>query len=746
MSIIMLSNSTWIKSPVNKAEACYEFYTDFTLCKPVARATLAVTAMGMYRAFINDSRVTNELYTPYWTEYTKRLQYQIYDVTELIQSENALNFICAEGWAVGYVRAGAEHRNHYADHISLIYALEIIFTDGTKAYINSDENTKVRTSHIVSSSIYHGEFVDKTALVEELGYALNDDSVHTHIIVQQGEKVTEQDIIYPRELIETPSGEKVIDFGQNLSGYVEVKICGKRGDKVIISHAEILDKYGNFYTDNLRSARQQNTYVLSGDGMEIFKPSFTWQGFRYIRLDSYPYEDIDLSSFRAIAVHSDIKRTGDFVCGHPKLNQLYHNIVWGQKSNFIDVPTDCPQRDERLGWTGDAQVFVRTAAINFDVERFFEKWLADLAAGQMPDGSVGWLVPDCNLQYRENVSSAWGDAATICPWEIYMAYGNKKILQNQFESMQKWVDYIRNTGDDEYLWQGGKQFGDWLAMDNEDGSYNGATPYDYISTAYYAYSTSLLIKSGNVLGYDMSEYVELYHNIVSAFQREFIKDDLPAAHTQTAYAIALYFNLCTDREKTAAELSKMIRDNGNKLTTGFVGTPYLLHALSDNGYADTAYDLLLQEQYPSWLYSVGRGATTMWEHWDGIKEDGSFWDKAMNSYNHYAYGAVYDWIFGVAAGIRPLDDGAGYKHCRIEPHPDKRIGFLKSSIETRRGHLSSYWYYTQTDIKFEFDIPADTIAEIILPDGRRECVLAGRYIYSTVDNTGGKTNEREQQN
>jgi len=728
----MFKNSKWIKSPENKEEACYEFYIEFNSKKAVKSAELNITAMGMYRAYINGQRVGDELFTPYWTEYSKRLQYQTYDVTSLINKNTEVCIICAEGWAVGDIRSGGSWRNHYADNISLKFVLNITYDDGTKAEIISDENIKVRTSEIMYSSIYNGETIDKTAEIRELGNALIDENVVTTIIPQQGEKVIEQDIIYPVKLIETPCGEMVIDFGQNLSGYVEVTARGHKGDTIKISHAEILDRDGNFYTANLRTAKQQNTYVLAGDGEETFKPVFTWQGFRYVRLDEYPFEEIDSNDFKAIVVYSDIKRTGDFVSGNQKINQLYHNIIWGQKGNFVDVPTDCPQRDERMGWTGDAQVFVRTAAINFDVEKFFTKWLADLAASQLDNGGIYWFVPTNNEQhkYPENVGAAWGDAATICPWEIYMAYGNKEILEKQYDSMKKWVDYIGNVTEEKFLWIGGKQFGDWLGMDNEDGSYQGATAKEYISSAFYAYSTFLFVKAGKVIGRDMSDYEELYENIVKTFKARFMKDGLPTSKTQTAYAIALYFNLCTDKEKTAKGLAELVKNNGNRLTTGFVGTPYLLHALSENGYSDVAFDLLMQEAFPSWLFSVNQGATTMWEHWDGVKEDGSFWEDRMNSFNHYAYGAVYDWIFGVAAGIKILEDGAGYKHVSIKPHTDKRLGFLKAGIETRYGRLSSYWYCKDNETYFEFEIPNGVTAEITLPDGKGMTLGGGNYTMS----------------
>jgi alpha-L-rhamnosidase len=430
---------------------------------------------------------------------------------------------------------------------------------------------------------------------------------------------------------------------------------------------------------------------------------------------------------------------------------LYHNIIWGQKSNYLDVPTDCPQRDERLGWTGDAQVFCRTAAINFDVEKFFKKWLGDVAIEQWEDGRVEGVVPLTMAKGRTRTSAAWGDVACICPWEIYLAYGNKELLREHFPMMKKWVDYIHSAGSEEFLWLDGKHYGDWLAMDAGDGIYMGATPTHMIGTAFFAYSCSLLIKAGKVLGEDMTAYEELYNNVVAKFRECYIEDGRPVERgaalnnvypddkkppvinpdTQTARVLMLRFNLCTeeDRPKLAKQLADMVVANGTHLTTGFVGTPYLLHVLSENGYEKLAYDLLLQETFPSWLFSVKQGATTMWEHWDGIKEDGSFWSKDMNSYNHYAYGSVYDWIFGKAAGITVQEEGPAYERITLAPIPDERLGYLTASIETRRGKLLSHWEYRQGKLLYRFEIPAGTTAELKLPDGRTATLTEGVYMY-----------------
>ncbi|MBQ8214290.1 MAG: alpha-L-rhamnosidase, partial [Clostridia bacterium] len=480
------------------------------------------------------------------------------------------------------------------------------------------------------------------------------------------------------------------------------------------------------------------------------------QGFRYVHLVEYPFDSVDIDGIRAVVVHSDIKRTGRFVCGNEKINQLYHNVIWGQKSNYLDIPTDCPQRDERLGWTGDAQIFCRTAAINLDVEHFFAKWLGDMALEQTPKGAIQRVVPDCFRHSDRHISAAWGDDACIIPWEIYLAYGNVSLLRKHFPMMKKWVDYLHGVGPKEFLWLGGKHFGDWLAMDGDSNLGYGATSNDLIGSAFYAYSTGLLIKAGEQLGYDMTEYRALYRKVRDAFRQYFMEDGFPKAElpfvydeeqytnmsradrprcgmTQTALALILHFGLCEvyEREALADRLVGMIRENGMRMTTGFVGTPYLLHALSENGYHDIAYALLMQERAPSWLYSVAHGATTMWEHWDGIREDGSFWSETMNSFNHYAYGAVFDWIFGVSCGITPTENAPGYREVTIAPRPNKCLGFVDASIDTRNGKIRVHWYYKRDDIYYEIEIPNGVIAHINLPSGHTE--LLGQGIYHFVE-------------
>ncbi|MBQ6823019.1 MAG: family 78 glycoside hydrolase catalytic domain [Clostridia bacterium] len=734
----------WIHSPIDTDEQAVYFKKNITWSKTPVKVEVTVTAIGIYNLLVDGKKVGKQVLTPGWTSYFSRVQTQTYDITGL-GSEIAIEV--GAGWAVGTI--GFSHQKHRYDTVVRAAAeITATFADGTTETVTTDESWDCWSHPVLTTDIYNGETWDGTHEPALLGKAVRSDVNYT-AIPQVGEYITTQERLKPIAVITTPKGEKVLDFGQNMTGWIELKVQGKKGDVIAFDHAEVLDKEGNFYTENYRSAKAYAKFILSGEE-EILAPHFTFYGFRYIRLLECPAE-LGAECFTAVVVHSDMKRTGDFQCGHPLLTQLYHNIIWGQKSNYLDVPTDCPQRDERLGWTGDAQVFCRTAAINYDVEKFFKKWLGDVALEQWEDGAVEGVVPIALVKGRTRISAAWGDVACIAPWEIYKAYGNKEMLRDHFPMMKKWVDYMHNAGSEEFLWLDGKHYGDWLAMDAGDGIYMGATPTHMIGTAFFAFSCSLVVKAGKVLGEDVSDYEELYQNVVAKFRECYIENGTPVERgaalknvypidkkppvinpdTQTARVLMLHFNLCTeeDRPKLAKQLADMVVANGTHLTTGFVGTPYLLHVLSSNGYAKLAYDLLLQETFPSWLFSVKQGATTMWEHWDGIKEDGSFWSKDMNSYNHYAYGSVFDWIFGVAGGITVDEDGPAYEKVTVAPVPDARLGYLTTSIETRRGKLLSHWEYRGEQVLYRFEIPAGTTATIILPDGRTETVTEGTYMY-----------------
>ena len=751
-----MNKENFIMSPKETESEVIAFKKDFTLKKDVKSATLCVSALGIYKAMINGKDVTDSVLNPGFTNYIKRVQYQEYDVTELLDNENCITVEVGNGWAAGYFSYKCDFKGSYTDHVSVVAEICVTYSDGSQELITTDETWCVYTTKTEFSEIYHGETINMLHTPKFIGNAVLDtDAIGKYNLVpQQGEWIKEQERLRPIELIVTPKGERVIDFGQNMTGYVEVKGKFSRGDRIVISHAEVLDRDGNFYNENYRLARNIMTYTADGE-YNVFKPSFSYQGFRYIRFDEYPGE-IDIDGITAIVVHSDIKRTGYFSSGNEKINQLYHNTVWGQKSNYLDHPTDCPQRNERWGWTGDAQVFCRTAALNYDVKKFFHKWLGELRDDQKPSGAVAGICPDRLAPDKigcTNISAAWGDVATVIPWEMYRAYGDKSILEDNFEMMRRWVEYQHSAGKEEFLWLGGIHYGDWLAMDAGEDSYVGATSNDLIASAFFYHSADILVKAGEVLGRDMTEYRALRDNVYKAFREYFMENGMPKEElpftedppqdpkygdsvrkgvTQTGITLILHFGLCTDQERPGlvSKLVELIEESDGLMSTGFVGTPYILHALTSGGRSDVAYKLLFEERSPSWLYSVTHGATTMWEHWNSLKEDGSFWSADMNSFNHYAYGSVCDWIYGEVAGITVTDEGAGYKSFTLTPHPCKELGHVSCTLNTPCGTVVSNWYYKGNDVYYEFTVPSGSTAFLTLSDGTSAYLSGGKYMYT----------------
>lgn len=721
-------SAKWIRPIKDMGDVCPVFSVDFSCLQKVKNAVLKVTATGVYEAVLNGRRVGDFIMAPGWTVYEKRLQVQEYDVTDMIGLDNVLEITIGKGWyrspLAGWTWTKRMERvSGYS--AGLTAKLVLTLENGTVKTISTDESWKVAESQVRFSEIYDGEIYDATFGPAKIYSVEVFEGPTETLISQQGEEVCEQERIAAVKMFQTPEGDTVIDFGQEVTGYVEVSVDAEAGQQVRLSFAEVMDKFGNFYTENYRAAKAQYIYTCKS-GKQTYKPKLTFYGFRYIRVDAFPggIEKAALENFTAIVLHSRMERTGYLRCSNPLLNKLFDNIVWGQKGNFVDVPTDCPQRDERLGWTGDAQAFVRTACLNFDAEKFFTKWLADMAANQREDGLVGHVIPD--VLDTEIPSAAWADAATICPWQVYMAYGNSRILANQYDCMEKWVGYVSNHTTTKYLWTGGEHFEDWLGLDAPVGSYKGSTRADFIASAFYAYSTELLIKAGKVLGKDTTEYETLYGNIVETFRKTY-----PTYTTQTECVLAAYFGLAEEPQKAAEQLVSMVKDAGTKLQTGFVGTPYLLHVLSDHGYKELAYDLLLRTEYPSWLYPVTKGATTVWEHWDGIMENGDFWSADMNSFNHYAYGAVADWVYCQAAGINTVEDYPGYEKIRIAPLPDARLDWLEASLKTRHGLVSSRWQKQEGMWRYDINTPVEAIVVIA---GKEYKVEKGSYVfYSGVE-------------
>ena len=710
----------WIKPDFEAGEAACEFIRNFHAAKPVKRAVLTVSALGVYAARVNGEKVSYVL-APGWTSYRRRVQYQEYDVTHLMGENNSISITAAPGWRMRYAALKGEGCADWnTDELSsteyaVIAALEVTYTDGTGDTLLTDGDWSARETQWRACNIYNGDVYDASYDTEDKTHSVKVLSHTRSILVpQEGEIICEHERLKPTEVIHTPKGETVLDFGQNMTGYVELSLSVPAGEKIVIDHAEVLDREGNFYTENLRSAEERIVFV--GDGnRHLWKPEFTFYGFRYIRLTEW-HGEVNPDDFTAVVVHSDIERTGDFECSDARINQLYHNIIWGQKSNFLDVPTDCPQRDERLGWTGDAQVFARCAAYNFNVDRFFHKWLSDMTLDQRHTGAIPHVIP--NIGWA-SPSAGWADACVIIPWQMYLLYGDRELLRRQYVTIKRWIDYQYEMGDD-YI-RSGRHYGDWLAHDADVSQCNGATSKWYLGYAYRAYTTKLFVKISKILGAEDSELADYETKIEETKKRiytDYYENSMLNIKplTQTGRVIALYFGLCPDGTEAAhaEKLVQMIHENDDRLTTGFLGTPYLLHVLTDYGYPELAYTLLFQDKMPSWLFSVDHGATTMWEHWDGVRDDGTMWSESMNSFNHYAYGAVGDWLYGAAAGIDTDEEHPGFEHVIFRPVVTDRLTYLKASVKTKYGTVASEWKHVNGKTEYTFTVPAGISATAYL--------------------------------
>jgi alpha-L-rhamnosidase len=712
---------------------------EFRLSGAVRSARAYVTSHGLYELSINGQRVGDQVLTPGWTSYHHRLQYQTYDVTDRLENgANAVGVYLGNGWYRGII-GFAGVRNHYGDRVALLFQLEVTYEDGRTELITSDEHWKSATGPLLTAEIYDGESYD--ARLEKSGWTSPgyDDrdwaatqsiaAAKDVLVAPEGPPMRRIEELVPRRIFKTPAGDTVVDLGQNMVGWVRLKVRGPAGTTVTLRHAEVLDHNGNFYTDNLRTAKQTVQYTLKGRGNETYEPHFTFQGFRYVAVSGYPGE-LTPASITGVVVHSDMARMGQFATSRPLINQLQHNILWGQNGNFLDVPTDCPQRDERLGWTGDAQVFSPTAAFNMDVAGFFTKWLKDLAADQLPDGSIPFVAPDVLSTPGKPAAGAagWGDAATVIPWNMYLAYADTRILEAQYASMQKWVGYEQTRAGADHIWDGDTHFGDWLDFFGAAKDTNfGSTSTDLIATAYFAHSTDILRKTAAVLGRseDAARYGDLLGQIKEAFRQKFVAADGTVGEgTQTAYVLALDFDLVpTPQQPLAArKLAQDVRDRGH-LTTGFLGTPHLLTVLTRFGYLSEAYMLLNRDEFPSWLYPVKQGATTIWERWDGRKPDGTFQSKEMNSFNHYAYGAVGEWMYRVLAGIDIDPAFPGYKHILIQPQPGGGFTHASASHLTPYGRVSSAWKVDGGRLNLTIVVPPNTTATVRLPDAQIPTVL-----------------------
>ena len=744
----LLDNALWTASYIGMDDFTTEkkshpsqFYRkDFKTDKTVKSARAYVTALGLYELYLNGEKVGNELFTPGFTSYDHRIQYQTYDITEMIQNDNAIGAIVGDGWYRGNIGWKGDYA-FYGKQLALLVQLKVDYTDGSSDIIESDSSWKASYGPILESDMYNGEKYDARLEMEGWADTGFNDSEWTDVqivehskdilVAPQGPPVKATEELKPKELITTPKGEIVLDLGQNMVGWARMKVQGPKGHKVTLKFAEVLDKEGNFYTKNLRAAEATDSYTLKGEGEEVFEPRFTSHGFRYIQVVDYP-GTLDLDDITGVVIHSDIAPTGNFTTSDPTINQLQSNIQWGQRDNFLDIPTDCPQRDERAGWTGDAQVFSMTAAYNFDVAAFYTKWLKDLALDQHKSGLVTNVVPDI-LTGGEGVSAkggttGWGDAAVIIPWTVYQSYGDKRILQEQYDSMKSWVDYMASESGDDYLWNNPKHWhwGDWLAYNSDRPDYNGSvTEKDLIATAYAYYSTTLLSKIAAIVEKtaDADKYGALSQKIKNAFINEYLTPNgRLVSHTQTAYALALSFDLIPDGlvEKSAKYFAEDVEKFGH-LTTGFLGTPLLCSTLTKIGRDDLAFMLLNRKEFPSWLYPISMGATTIWERWDTQKPDGTI-IEGMNSFNHYSYGAVGEWMYGHIGGINIDPKNPGYKHILLHPNPGGGLTSAKADFRSRYGKIVSDWAIKNGEFHYKVVIPANTTATVTLPGAKLDVI------------------------
>jgi alpha-L-rhamnosidase len=708
---------------------------EFAVEKPISHARLYATALGLYEFAINGQCVGDIELAPGWTEYNKRVQYQAYDVTALLHTgANTIGAILGDGWYSGHVEWRGRQR--YGDRPKLLAHLVVFYEDGSSATIVTDALWKTAFGPIVEADMLMGESYDARLELGAWSSSAYDDTRWlaaetfddpgidiSPMIGPAVKRIQElKPVGEPKVIYKWPTNDYIFDLGQNMVGRVRLKVSGPRGTTITLRHAEVLNEKGNLYADNLRTARQTDYYTLKGDGEETWEPRFTFHGFRYVELSGLP-EAPAADAVTGIVLHSDTPATGSFECSDPLINQLQHNIEWGQKGNFVDIPTDCPQRDERLGWTGDAQVFIRTACWNMDVAGFFTKWQRDIADAQTAQGAIPSVVPNTGVLGEGDGGPAWADAAVICPWTIYLCYGDRALLETHYESFARYMSYLGESSRDLIRsyedMPGFRGFGDWLALDGS-GKLDGGTPKDLIGTAFYAHCADLMGRIARVLDKDEDaiKYDELLGDVKTAFIERFTTPQgLVAGGTQTGYVLALHFNLLPLelREAAVNSLVRDIKERGNHLSTGFVGSPYIARVLSDNGELDVAYSLLHQKTWPSWLYAVTQGATTIWERWDGWTHDKGFQDVGMNSFNHYAYGAIGAWLYSVVAGIEVDEEAPGYKRIVFRPQPGGGLTHARASLNSIYGEITSHWRIEDDYFNWNITVPPNTTATVYLP-------------------------------
>lgn len=714
----------WI-TPKAEKELQVTLYKNIEIKKPVLKSRFYVVGLGVYELYLNGAKQGEECLLPGFCDYDSWIQYQTFAL-ELAEGTNQVEVMLGDGWYKGIYGMRTKSEN-YGNRLACIGELKIWYQDGTEEMVLTDLEWQAKKSKVISSGIYSGEVYDATLDDSEVFPVEVIELSKEKLVPRLSPPIAVHEEITPISVIHTPAGETVLDMGQNMVGWLGFTCKAKRGTKIQFQFGEILQE-GNFYNDNLRTAKAEFTYIADGTEAQV-RQHFTFYGFRFVKVTGWE-GDVRPEDFKGMVIHSEMEEIGQIETADPLVNQLIQNAKWGQKGNFLDVPTDCPQRDERYGWTGDAQIFSGTACFTMDTYAFYTKYGHDVYCEQKKlGGSVPDVVPVAN--YKGDASTAWGEAATVIPWNVYLHYGDKEILRLQYDSMKAWVDYMKGE-DDKYgskrLWQSGTHYGDWLALDgNVEGGVYGATDPFFISSGYYYYSTSIVAKAAKILEKeeDAAYYETLENEIYTAFIGEYFT---PAGRlsvdTMTAYVIVLYMGLTPDYayEKVCKGLLNKLKKNRYHLETGFVGTPYLCRVLSENGMNDLAYHLLLEKGFPGWLYEVLMGATTVWERWNSVMPDGKISGTEMNSLNHYAYGSIVEWMYRNMAGINPTEEGAGFKHFTVAPKPNYQIPWVKASLDSAAGRIISEWKIEDKKVSIFVTVPFDATAEIVLPHAQESVI------------------------
>jgi alpha-L-rhamnosidase len=721
---------------------------EFDVERDVVRARVYATALGVYELELNGTRVGDHVLAPGWSSYPHRLRYETYDVTSLLSAgANAIGAVVGDGWYRGSL-VDVRRRNRYGNQVALLCQLELAFADGTRQVVTTDEQWRATTGPILATGLYEGETHDARRELDGWSQPGYDDSGWSDIttvehdlgtlVARDGPPVREIERVAPVEIMTSPSGRCIVDFGQNLVGRIELGVQGPAGTTVTLRHAEVLQD-GELCTQPLRSAEATDRYTLRGGGgageREVWQPRFTFHGFRYAEIEGYPGTPRP-DDVVAVVLHSDLERTGWFECSDDRVNRLHDNIVWGMRGNFLDVPTDCPQRDERLGWTGDINVFAPTACYLYDCAGFLESWLRDLSAEQQPDGVVPWVVP--NVLEWLLPAAVWGDASVGVPATVFERFGDDGVLRAQYASMRAWVDHVAQLAGDARLWRGSFQFADWCDPTARDANpLDQRTDPDLLATAAFCHSLDVVAEVAQRLCEhdDEVRLLDLAAEVRAAFAREYVTPaGRLASDAQTAYALAIVYGLfpsADQRARAGRRLRKLVKEAKYTIATGFVGTPLICDALTDTGHVDVAYALLLQEDCPSWLYPVLHGATTIWERWDAITPDGRVNEAAigMLSFNHYAFGAVGDWLHRVVGGLAP--GAPGYRRLRVEPRPGGGLTAASARHRTPYGTAESSWRLDGASLDLKVTVPPNVTATVVVPGGPTVEVGSGVHEWRT---------------